>query len=102
MLVFDNITKTMTAVAMARLDDDKRTPADLKAAYAEACRRVDMLVEQMATPGADLRPVDITTAASRASSSNRISRVRPLRVPSIAAWNTSAPATFFRSCSASD
>ncbi len=61
MLVFDNITKTMTAVAMARLDDDKRTPADLKAAYAEACRRVDMLVEQMATPGADPRPVDITT-----------------------------------------
>ena len=29
MLVFDNITKTMTAVAMARLDDDKRSPGRL-------------------------------------------------------------------------
>jgi anthranilate synthase component 1 len=61
MLVFDNITKTMTVVAMARLEDDKRSPADLKAAYEDACRRVDKLVEQLATPGADPRPVDIAT-----------------------------------------
>ncbi|HEY4313075.1 MAG TPA: anthranilate synthase component I [Pirellulales bacterium] len=61
MLVFDNITKTMTAVAMARLDDEQRSAADLRLAYDEACRRVDVLVEQMATPGADPRPVDIAT-----------------------------------------
>jgi len=61
MLVFDNITKTMTIVAMARLDDGKRSRADLQVAYDDACRRVDALVEQLATPGADPRPVDIAT-----------------------------------------
>ena len=61
MLVFDNITKTMTVVAMARLDAKKRHRADLERAYEDACGRVDALVEQLATPGADPRPVDIAT-----------------------------------------
>jgi anthranilate synthase component I len=34
----------------------------LKAAYADACRRVDATVAQLATPSADLAPVDINTA----------------------------------------
>ncbi|HEY1601827.1 MAG TPA: anthranilate synthase component I [Pirellulales bacterium] len=61
MLVFDNITKTMTVVAMARLADGPRSRAELQIAYDEACGRVDALVEQMATPGFDPRPVDIVT-----------------------------------------
>jgi anthranilate synthase component I len=56
MVVFDNITKTMVVVAMARVDQ-----GDLKSAYDDACRRVDELVERLATPAADLSTIDIST-----------------------------------------
>jgi len=63
MVVFDNITKTMTVVALARLSDPAspkgRGRADLEAAYKDACARVDALVTQLSTPTEELRPADI-------------------------------------------
>jgi anthranilate synthase component I len=55
MVVFDNITKTIVAVAMARVD-----AGDLRSAYSDACRRVDELVSRLAAPTADLPPGDIS------------------------------------------
>jgi anthranilate synthase component 1 len=57
MVVFDNITKTVVVIGMARVEG-----ADLKAAYDDACRRVDDLVAKLGAPSADLVPVDINTA----------------------------------------
>jgi anthranilate synthase component 1 len=56
MLVFDNVQKTAVVVVLAK------TGGDLRAAYDEACRRVDRLVEKLAAPKGDLQPVDIDTA----------------------------------------
>lgn len=56
MVVFDNITKAIVVVAMARLDKPGVTPAE---AYQAACRRVDTLVEQLSTRRCDLKPFDI-------------------------------------------
>jgi anthranilate synthase component I len=62
MAVFDNITKTMTVVAMARLDGSShRSQRELRAAYDDAARRVDALVGQLESPECDLRPTDIDT-----------------------------------------
>ncbi|HUY88584.1 MAG TPA: anthranilate synthase component I [Pirellulales bacterium] len=60
-VVFDNVRKTMTVVAMARLDAGQSAgkQPDLEAAYADACRRVDALVDRLASPKVDLRPTDI-------------------------------------------
>jgi anthranilate synthase component 1 len=63
MVVFDNITKTITVVAMARVDaaiNDRRP--DLVAAYADARRRVDETVERLSRQSGDLAPVDIDLA----------------------------------------
>jgi anthranilate synthase component 1 len=49
MVVFDHVTKTVTVVAMARLD----LLSDVDAAYADACRRVDDLVERLSQPAND-------------------------------------------------
>ncbi len=56
MVVFDHVSKTIVVVVMARLD---RHQGDAPAAYADACRRVDRLVEQLSTPRSDIQPVDI-------------------------------------------
>ena len=56
MVVFDNITKTVDVVAMARLD---LHPGDPDAAYQDAASRVDELVSRLAKPPADLAPADI-------------------------------------------
>jgi anthranilate synthase component 1 len=56
MVVFDHVAKTIVVVAMARLDKPGATP---KAAYQDACRRVDKLVETLAHERCDLEPVDI-------------------------------------------
>ncbi len=56
MVVFDNVAKTIVVVAMARLD---RPGATVDSAYDDARRRVDALVEQLATRSADLELVDI-------------------------------------------
>ncbi|MEX2118207.1 MAG: anthranilate synthase component I [Pirellulales bacterium] len=57
MVVFDNVTKTMTVVALANVGGG----ADLPQSYARACRRVDELVDRLAAPGGTLRPADIDT-----------------------------------------
>jgi anthranilate synthase component 1 len=54
MVVFDNITKTIVVVAMARVDG-----GNLQASHDDACRRVDDLVNRLSAPAADLTPVDI-------------------------------------------
>jgi len=57
MIVFDHIRKTVLVLAQARLAgaDDPR------AAYDDACRRVDELVDRLAGPGPDLPPIDLDT-----------------------------------------
>lgn len=56
MVVFDNVTKTITVVAMARIHE---AGGDLRRAYEDACRRVDQIVEQLHSQRRDLGPVDI-------------------------------------------
>ncbi len=58
MVVFDHVNKTNVVVAMARLD---QFGEDLKAAYADAQRRVDQLVAQLERPDPTLPPADIHT-----------------------------------------
>jgi anthranilate synthase component 1 len=58
MVVFDNVTKAIVVVAMARLDRPGATPAQ---AYEDACRRVDHLVEKLSTSECELHPFDIRT-----------------------------------------
>ena len=59
MVVFDNVTKTIIVVAMARLD---RAGGDRQRAYDDACRRVDDIVERLGSRTGDLKPVDIDTS----------------------------------------
>ena len=56
MVVFDNVTKTMVVVAMARCD---RPGTDLRRAYEAACRRVDQLVYELSSTPCNLQPIDI-------------------------------------------
>ena len=58
MVVFDNVSKTMFVIAMARLDRAKGAP---QAAYEDACRRVDALVDRLSQP-TTLPPADIATS----------------------------------------
>jgi len=60
MVVFDNVSKTVVVVVMARLDQAAGDPAK---AYGEACRRVDALVGQLSSAErGGVRPIDIDTA----------------------------------------
>jgi anthranilate synthase component 1 len=61
MVVFDNVSKTIVVVAMARLD---QSPGDPRAAYGDACDRVDRLVKQLSSPLAEVQPVDIISDRS--------------------------------------
>jgi anthranilate synthase component 1 len=63
MVVFDNVAKTITVVAMARLDEH---PGDLRAAYDEACRKIDRLVERLDAPAQPVHMADIDPAAKLA------------------------------------
>ncbi|MDZ4779105.1 MAG: chorismate-binding protein, partial [Planctomycetia bacterium] len=56
MVVFDNVNKTVTVLAMARID---RHQDNVRAAYDEACRRVDELVARLSRPDVGLQPADI-------------------------------------------
>jgi anthranilate synthase component 1 len=58
MVVFDNVSKALFVIAMARLDKAK---GDARAAYDDACRRVDELVERLSQP-TNLPPADIATS----------------------------------------
>jgi anthranilate synthase component 1 len=57
MVVFDNVSKALFVIAMARLD---RTKGDVRAAYDDACRRIDELVTRLSAP-TNLPPADIAT-----------------------------------------
>ena len=57
MVVFDNVSKTMFVVAMARLD---KTGGNVEAAYKDAQKRVDELVTRLSRATA-LPPADIAT-----------------------------------------
>ena len=59
MVVFDNVTKSIDVVAMARVD---RPGVDLAKVYRDTCQRIDRLVEELSTRPCDLRPVDIRVA----------------------------------------
>jgi anthranilate synthase component 1 len=54
MIVFDNVQKTVTVVTLAK------TQADHRAAYEDACQRVDRLVEKLGAPAETLAPADIS------------------------------------------
>ena len=56
MVVFDNVSKTIVVVAMARLDKPGTTP---EMAYNAARKKVDALVDQLASGPGMLRLVDI-------------------------------------------
>jgi anthranilate synthase component 1 len=58
MVAFDNVNKTMVVIALARLD----AHANLRAAYDDACRRIDAIVARLSSPELDLTPCDINTA----------------------------------------
>ncbi len=73
MVVFDHVNKTITVVALARLDDAESHPGEIKAldeypverlreAYDEARARVDQVVAQLEAPGCDLQSTDIDVA----------------------------------------
>jgi len=57
-VVFDNVSKTMFVVAMARLDQHE----SVEAAYADASSRVDDLVERLSAPSRLLPQEDIDTS----------------------------------------
>jgi anthranilate synthase component 1 len=54
MVAFDNVQKTVQVVALAKVKG-----ANPRAAYDEACRRVDRLVEKLASGASTLRPTDV-------------------------------------------
>jgi len=58
MVVFDNVTKTLTVVAMARTS----AGGDNQQAYEKACARVDELVTRLTAPRSGLECTDIATA----------------------------------------
>jgi len=57
LVVFDNVTKTITVVALADTTGD-----DYQAAYDEACTAIDELVERLQAPTDSLSLVDIDTS----------------------------------------
>ncbi|TWT42538.1 anthranilate synthase component I [Botrimarina hoheduenensis] len=60
LLVFDNVDKTLTVIALAKVAGLKGT--DLKAAYADAAARVDAYVERLTHADPRLVPADIDTS----------------------------------------
>ena len=59
MIVFDHVQKTITVLVLA--DVRGQDHAALEASYADACRRVDALVEQLDATDDSLRLADIST-----------------------------------------
>jgi anthranilate synthase component I len=57
LVVFDNATKAIDVVVLARVDDN--SPAGIGRAYADACRRIDETIRRLSTPGAWPPPADI-------------------------------------------
>lgn len=59
MVVFDNVSKALFVIAMARLDKT----SDPRAAYDDACRHVDDVVSRLSQP-TNLPPADIATGGA--------------------------------------
>ncbi|MFM7109203.1 MAG: anthranilate synthase component I [Planctomycetaceae bacterium] len=57
MVVFDNVTKAIDVVVLARISD--ASPAGIERARAEACRRIDATIERLFAPGDWPPPADI-------------------------------------------
>jgi len=57
MVVFDNVTKAIDVVVLARIEDE--SAAGLSAAYDAACRRIDATIDRLFTPSAWPPPADI-------------------------------------------
>ena len=70
-VVFDNVTKVMTVIALARVDADSADGSQdggeraHRVAYEEACSRVDEAVERLSRPDWDLRPADIDVSGAQ-------------------------------------
>lgn len=56
MVIFDNVTKAMIVVAMAKTN---QPGASVERAYFDACARVDRLVDRLSRGACDLVPVDV-------------------------------------------
>ncbi len=63
MVIFDHITKTISAVVHAHLPVGSPTSEQLRRAYDDACRRVDELVGRLQRGTADLQLTDIDPTA---------------------------------------
>lgn len=61
MIVFDNVQKTVIAVALAKVGSEGASQGEdqLKKIYDDTCRRVDRFVEKLSTPTNTLPPTDI-------------------------------------------
>ncbi|MEI6240039.1 MAG: anthranilate synthase component I [Planctomycetia bacterium] len=57
LLVFDNVTKSLDVVVLARIDDP--SPAGVARARADACRRIDATIAQLSQPHDWPHPADI-------------------------------------------
>lgn len=55
MVIFDNVTKSMVVVSMARVDDG----VEFEAAYQAAVANVDRLVDELMSPESGLEPAEI-------------------------------------------
>jgi len=73
MIVFDNVQKTAIVVVLAKVckvretrneERDLAPCSSLLAAYDDACGRVDRLVDKLASPKGDLKPVDVDTGGA--------------------------------------
>ncbi len=77
MVIFDHITKTVLAVAHAHVGGNREPgtgsrEGELRAAYDDACRRVDELVARLSRGTADLPPADIDPTAGRPPTDRRV------------------------------
>jgi anthranilate synthase component 1 len=60
MIVFDNVQKTAIVVVLGKIPPaEASSPDGVRAAYEDACRRVDRFVEKLGAPADSLSPVDI-------------------------------------------
>jgi anthranilate synthase component 1 len=57
MVVFDNVTKAIDVVVLARIDDG--SPQGVGRAYDDACRRIDATIDQLSAASAWPPPADI-------------------------------------------
>ena len=61
MLVFDNVDKTISVIALAKVDQ-ARNESDLKEAFSAAASKIDTLVERLSTTSHGLALADIDTS----------------------------------------